>query len=149
MNLTSIAKDADLHELLRMCQFVIAVAVQSDNNKTYIDMIQSLSNKSQQTLMLSIEEVMNTEPDYAASTNPRLSYLSGGSTGSIMTTARLEEMPYRYQLEFEKVILEKKQFETSHAQLLNEFDELRERFVKNYIQIILIYYSKSSFFIYL
>ncbi|KAI7891009.1 uncharacterized protein EV154DRAFT_421122 [Mucor mucedo] len=127
VNLTSIAKDADLHELLLMCQLVIAIAVQSDNNKTYIEMIQSLTQKSQHALMVSIEEVMNhfnTEPDYAA--NPRLSYLSGGSTAS---STKLEDMPYRYQLEFEKVLLEKKQFEHSHSQLLTEYDELRERFV--------------------
>lgn len=110
---------------------MIAIAVQSDNNKMYIEMIQSLTQKSQHALMVSIEEVMNhfnTEPDYAA--NPRLSYLSGGSAGSIMTSSKLEDMPYRYQLEFEKILLEKKQFESSHSQLLNEFDELRDRFVK-------------------
>lgn len=132
VNLTAIAKDADLHELLLMCQLVIAIAVQSDNNKTYIEMIQSLTQKSQHALMVSIEEVMNhfnTEPDYASNSNPRLSYLSGGSGGSIMTTAKLEDMPYRYQLEFEKILLEKKQFENSHSQLLAEYDELRERFV--------------------
>lgn len=134
VNLTAIAKDADLHELLLMCQLVIAIAVQSDNNKTYIEMIQSLTQKSQHALMVSIEEVMNhfnTEPDYTNnSSNPRLSYLSGGSNGSIaMTNTKLlEDMPYRYQLEFEKILLEKKQFESSHNQLLGEYDELRERF---------------------
>jgi hypothetical protein len=134
VNLTAIAKDADLHELLLMCQLVIAIAVQSDNNKTYIEMIQSLTQKSQHALMVSIEEVMNhfnTEPDYASNTNPRLSYLSGGSGGSvIVTSTKLEDMPYRYQLEFEKILLEKKQFENSHSQLLGEYDELRERFVR-------------------
>lgn len=118
-----------------MCQLVIAIAVQSDNNKTYIEMIQSLTQKSQHALMVSIEEVMNhfnTEPEYTNnSSNPRLSYLSGGSNGSIaMTNTKLlEDMPYRYQLEFEKILLEKKQFESSHNQLLGEYDELRERFV--------------------
>lgn len=145
VNLTSIAKDADLHELLLMCQLVIAIAVQSDNNKMYIEMIQSLTQKSQHALMVSIEEVMNhfnTEPDYAA--NPRLSYLSGGSAGSIMTSSKLEDMPYRYQLEFEKILLEKKQFESSHSQLLNEFDGLRDRFVK-YIFIFLVLYHNTYF----
>jgi hypothetical protein len=132
VNLTAIAKDADLHELLLMCQLVIAIAVQSDNNKTYIEMIQSLTQKSQHALMVSIEEVMNhfnTEPDYAS--NKRLSYVSGNSGGSGTKNFQLDDMPYRYQLEFEKILLEKKQFETSHSQLLGEFDELRERFVSN------------------
>lgn len=129
VNLTSIAKDADSHNILIMCQLVIAIAVQSDNNKLYIEMIQSLTQKSQHALMVSIEEVMscfNTEPDYA-STN-RLSYVSASSSGT--KTFQLDELPYRYQLEFEKILHEKKQYEASHAQLLNEYGQLRERFVK-------------------
>ncbi|KAG1048525.1 hypothetical protein G6F43_009086 [Rhizopus delemar] len=121
INLTAIAKDADLHELLLMCQLVIAIAVQSDNNKAYIEMIQSLTQKNQHALMVSIEEVMNrfnTE-----SLEPRLSFVSGQSSGT-----SLEDMPYRYQLEFEKLILEKKQFEVAHHQLVGEYEELRERF---------------------
>jgi hypothetical protein len=123
INLTAIAKDADLHELLLMCQLVIAIAVQSDNNKAYIEMIQSLTQKNQHALMVSIEEVMNrfnTE-----SLEPRLSFVSGQSSGT-----SLEDMPYRYQLEFEKLILEKKQFEVAHHQLVGEYEELRERFVR-------------------
>ncbi|RCH85908.1 hypothetical protein CU098_001200, partial [Rhizopus stolonifer] len=117
VNLTTIAKDADLQQLLLMCQLVIAIAVQSDNNRTYIEMIQSLTQKSQHALMVSIEEVMNhfnTEPDIAS--NTRLSYLSGQS--SLSGSRILEDMPYRYQVEFEKMIMEKKQFELSHHQLL-------------------------------
>ncbi|KAI8991735.1 hypothetical protein BDF20DRAFT_811340 [Mycotypha africana] len=123
VNLTAIAKDADLHELLTMCQLVIAIAVQSDNNKLYIEMIQSLSQKSQHALMVSIEEVMNhfnTENDYAATS----------SSNHRRNNLQLEDMPYRYQLEFEKIMLERKQFEQSHNQLLSEYDDLRERFVK-------------------
>ena len=137
VNLTAIAKDADLHELLLMCQLVIAIAVQSDNNKRYIEMIQSLTQKSQHALMVSIEEVMshfNAEPD--TSSNNRLSYLSGHSTVSGTKSFQLEDMPYRYQLEFEKILLEKKQFETSHSQLLGEYSELRERFVSLKIESV-------------
>ncbi|RCI02545.1 hypothetical protein CU098_008061 [Rhizopus stolonifer] len=75
VNLTAIAKDADLHELLSMCQLVIAIAVQSDNNKLYIEKIQSLTQKSQHALMVSIEEVMNyfnAEPEILS--DSRLSY---------------------------------------------------------------------------
>lgn len=57
IDLAAIAKHANPSELLRMCQFIVAIAVQCDNNRVYIDMIQSLSQKSQHALMLSIEEV--------------------------------------------------------------------------------------------
>lgn len=108
-----------------MCQLVIAIAVQSDHNKTYIEMIQSLSQKSQHALMVSIEDVMNCF-NVESESNPRLSFISGSSSGTKQLS--LDEMPYRYQVEFEKIMLEKKQFETSHAQLTAEFEELRERF---------------------
>lgn len=79
INLTAIAKDADLHELLIMCQLIVAIAVQCDNNRVYIDMIQSLSQKSQHALMLSIEEVMNHFNNDVDSVNPRNSQVSGTS----------------------------------------------------------------------
>ncbi|KAI7849977.1 hypothetical protein BDC45DRAFT_265743 [Circinella umbellata] len=129
INLAGIAKDADLHELLLLCQLIIAIAVQSDNNRTYIEMIQSLSQKSQHALMLSIEEVMNHFNNEVDSMNPRNSQLSG--TSGTTTTRSIQfdsDMPYRYQIEFEKIAVEKKQTEVAHNQLLTEFDELRERF---------------------
>lgn len=66
IDLNAIAKEAKHYDLLLMCQLIVAIAVQSDNNRAYIDMIQSLSQKSQHSLMLSIEEVSS----------------SGGKTGS-------------------------------------------------------------------
>jgi hypothetical protein len=57
VNLNAIAKDADAKDLLRLCQLVVALAVQSENNNMYIEMIQSLTQKSQHALMVSIEEV--------------------------------------------------------------------------------------------
>ncbi|KAI7903327.1 uncharacterized protein BX663DRAFT_48680 [Cokeromyces recurvatus] len=126
INLTAIAKDADLHELLIMCQLVIAIAVQSDNNKLYIEMIQGLSQKSQHALMVSIEKVMSYfETDALSSQHNRSSFLSANSNS---TKSLLEDMPYRYQIEFEKILMEKRQYETLHSQLLTEYDELRERF---------------------
>ena len=57
-NLTSIARDADVVELLKLAQLVIALAVQCENNQQYIAKIQSLNQQSQHALMLSIETVM-------------------------------------------------------------------------------------------
>ncbi|KAJ3289904.1 hypothetical protein HK104_007134 [Borealophlyctis nickersoniae] len=57
-NLTSIARDADVIELLKLSQLIIALAVQCENNQKYIAKIQSLSQQSQHSLMLAIEMVM-------------------------------------------------------------------------------------------
>ncbi|KAL0088416.1 hypothetical protein J3Q64DRAFT_1725531 [Phycomyces blakesleeanus] len=132
VNVSAIAKDADQHEILLVCQMIIAIAVQSDNNRIYIDMIQSLTQKSQHCLMVSIEQVMSHfnndyEPSPMNSNNNRLSQVS-----SISNTKSLIDidMPYRYQLEFEKILDEKKQYETSHTQLLTEYEVLRDRLVR-------------------
>ncbi|OZJ06366.1 hypothetical protein BZG36_00750 [Bifiguratus adelaidae] len=58
LNLTVIAQDGDEVELVRLCQLVLAIAVQCEKNQTYIAKIQRLSQKSQHSLMLSIEQVM-------------------------------------------------------------------------------------------
>lgn len=84
VNLNAIAKDADAKDLLRLCQLVVAVAVQSENNNMYIEMIQSLTQKSQHALMVSIEEVclMNYLHHLGASTNClRLDYESDQRCG--------------------------------------------------------------------
>ncbi|KAI7866470.1 hypothetical protein BDF14DRAFT_848687 [Spinellus fusiger] len=125
VNLSAIAKDADLHEILLVCQFVIAIAVQSDNNRIYIEMIQSLSQKSQHALMVSIEQVMSHFNDSEQPTS-RLSHVSGVSHKSM----EIHDLPYRYQAEFDRVLDEKKHYETSHTQLLAEYDGLRDRLKK-------------------
>ncbi|KAJ8660023.1 hypothetical protein O0I10_004250 [Lichtheimia ornata] len=127
IDLAAIAKHANPSELLRMCQFIVAIAVQCDNNRVYIDMIQSLSQKSQHALMLSIEEVMNhfNGGDFI---NPRDSQLSTTTSSATTTRSFDSDMPYRYQLEFDRLLVEKKQYEASYQQLAIEYDSLRDQF---------------------
>ncbi|KAI8353735.1 hypothetical protein B0O80DRAFT_386636, partial [Mortierella sp. GBAus27b] len=56
-NLNAIAKDADPREIVKLCDLVIAVAVQCDNNQYYIQNIQTLPQFVQRNLMLSLEHV--------------------------------------------------------------------------------------------
>ena len=60
-NLNMIAKDGDFIEVLKLCELVIAVAVQCDRNQYYIQKIQSLPEISQHALMISLEQVQITE----------------------------------------------------------------------------------------
>ncbi|ORZ17099.1 hypothetical protein BCR42DRAFT_326269 [Absidia repens] len=136
VDLNAIAKNADLHQLLLVCQMVIAIAVQSDNNHRYIEMIQSLSQKSQHALMVSIEEVMNHFN--VDDINPRSSQISG--TSATTTTRSFytdSDLPLKGQLELEKLLAEKKQFEAAHTQLLTDYDDLRERFVSQMSSLFL------------
>ncbi|KAG0241098.1 hypothetical protein BGX31_001466 [Mortierella sp. GBA43] len=57
-NLNAIAKDADPREIVKLCDLVIAVAVQCDNNQYYIQNIQTLPQFVQRNLMLSLEHTI-------------------------------------------------------------------------------------------
>ncbi|KAF9430536.1 hypothetical protein BGZ94_006331 [Podila epigama] len=57
-NLNLIAKESDTLELLKLCELVIAIAVQCDRNQYYIKKIQSLPQDSQHALMLSLEQII-------------------------------------------------------------------------------------------
>ncbi|KAG0025083.1 hypothetical protein BGZ82_010223 [Podila clonocystis] len=57
-NLNAIAKAGDPIEVLKLCELVIAIAVQCERNQRYIHKIQSLPHASQHALMLSLEQIM-------------------------------------------------------------------------------------------
>ncbi|KAF9154258.1 hypothetical protein BG015_001441 [Linnemannia schmuckeri] len=57
-NLNMIAKDGDSLEVLKLCELVIAVAVQCDRNQHYIQKIQTLPEISQHALMISLEQII-------------------------------------------------------------------------------------------
>lgn len=58
-NLNAIAKDGDINETLKLWSLVLTLAVKSTNNAVYIEKILSLSQKSQEGLMESIERVFS------------------------------------------------------------------------------------------
>ncbi|KAF9902475.1 hypothetical protein EC991_004851 [Linnemannia zychae] len=57
-NLNLIAKDGDSLEVLKLCELVIAVAVQCERNQHYIQKIQTLPEISQHALMISLEQII-------------------------------------------------------------------------------------------
>lgn len=60
-NLNAIAKGGDPIEVLKLCELVIAIAVQCERNQYYIHKIQSLPHASQHALMLSLEQVKDLQ----------------------------------------------------------------------------------------
>ena len=56
-NFNVIAKDSDLVETMKLCSLIVTLAVTYVNKAEQITKIQSLSPKSQQGLMLTIERV--------------------------------------------------------------------------------------------
>ncbi|KAF7728001.1 hypothetical protein EC973_006766 [Apophysomyces ossiformis] len=122
VDLTQIAKDADVRETMKLCQLILYIAVQCQNFQHYIKKIQNLSNESQHELMVSIDEMMNImqgEPtgDVPASSSagnytPRSSYADDG--------------PYQSQSELSRVVYE--ELETAHKTLIDEHAQLRLRY---------------------
>ncbi|EJD53364.1 HOOK-domain-containing protein, partial [Auricularia subglabra TFB-10046 SS5] len=58
-NLQAIAQDYNLEEMLIMCRLTIAIAVQSEKNKSVIERIQKLNDGDQHALMKAIEQVID------------------------------------------------------------------------------------------
>lgn len=54
------------------------------------------------------------------------------------------DIPYRYQAEFDRLVTERKHFESSHAQLLVEYKELKERLVSNNLNTMECNSTQSS-----
>jgi protein HOOK3 len=59
-DLQAIAKDYSVPATLIMCRLTIAIGVQCEQNKQFIDKIQGLSEADQHHLMKAIEQVSNT-----------------------------------------------------------------------------------------
>lgn len=57
-DLNAIARSSDKHELCKLCLLAIGIAVQSDKNDLHISAIQTLEQKHQHQLMMSIERII-------------------------------------------------------------------------------------------
>ncbi len=56
-NLSAMAKDHDITPILIMCRMTIAIGVQCEKNKEFIEKIQGLNEADQHTIMKAIEQV--------------------------------------------------------------------------------------------
>jgi len=61
INLNAIAKDNSVPDLVSFATLVLCIAVQCDNNAHYIKDIQTLDNKTQQQLMLAIDNTISSK----------------------------------------------------------------------------------------
>jgi HOOK domain len=64
-DLQAIAKDRNVSSTLMMCRLTLAIAVQCDKNKEFIEKIQSLSEANQHYLMKAIEQVLVEFSEFA------------------------------------------------------------------------------------
>ncbi|KAI9595395.1 HOOK protein-domain-containing protein [Syncephalis fuscata] len=130
-NLNAIAKENDLVELVKLFQLIIAMAVQCGRNQVYIEKIQSLSQESQHALMVTIEEVMsslaseNADAESDLLFSPTVSRTDAASTFDITES---DEQVYRIQMEYNQILAQKRELESTHHGLIEEHGELRARY---------------------
>ncbi|KAH9483838.1 Protein Hook-like protein 1 [Psilocybe cubensis] len=118
-DLQAIAKDNNLAATLAMCRLTIAIGVQCEKNKDFIDKIQGLSETDQHHLMKAIEQVM-----------AKIAVAPGAHD---LTEANMTEIQSeRSQIFSEKETLEKvyqtlleehRALQTSHDDVLHEKEE--------------------------
>ncbi|KAG0182588.1 hypothetical protein DFQ29_003368 [Apophysomyces sp. BC1021] len=122
VDLTQIAKDADVRETMKLCQLILYIAVQCQNFQFYIKKIQNLSKESQHELMVSIDEMMNRMQG-----DPAAEVQQSSSTGNYTPrSSYADDGPYQSQSELSRVAYE--ELETAHKTLIEEHAQLRYRY---------------------
>ncbi|KAK7043729.1 hypothetical protein VNI00_008341 [Paramarasmius palmivorus] len=112
-NLQAIAKDFDVNATLSMCRLTIAIGVQCEKNKEFIEKIQGLSETDQHNLMRAIEQVMT-----------RISSTSS-SDGIGEATMTEDDHYYRIQSEKSQILTEKEALEKAYQALIEEHRQLQ------------------------
>ncbi|KAJ2779896.1 hypothetical protein H4R18_003752 [Coemansia javaensis] len=129
-SLPAIAKSEDPGELLKLCQLVLTLAVQCENNSVYIGKITTLNEDDQRCLMVSIESVLAQLGDADPEEDPdgqdvdMMDAALGGAADGADPVARLQaELMRSYA---EKDVLEKSALELTaeHRQIQTKYEDL-------------------------
>ncbi|KNZ79392.1 Hook like protein [Termitomyces sp. J132] len=115
-DLQAIAKDSSLWATLIMCRITIAIGVQCERNKQFIEKIQSLSETDQHHLMKAIEQVM---------ARIAVAHRSFDALGANMTE---DDHYYRIQSERSQIFSEKETLQKVYEALLEEHRALQTNF---------------------
>ncbi|KAJ6513784.1 HOOK protein-domain-containing protein [Mycena vitilis] len=114
-DLQAIAKDHAVQATLTMCRLTIAIGVQCEKNKQFIDKIQGLSETDQHYLMKAIEQVM-----------ARINLSGDLDIGEASMTE--DDHYYQIQSERSQILTEKETLEKVYQSLLEEHRTLQTSF---------------------
>ncbi|GLB35178.1 putative HOOK protein [Lyophyllum shimeji] len=115
-DLQAIAKDHNLAATLIMCRMTIAIGVQCEKNKQFIDKIQGLNEADQHHLMKAIEQVM-----------ARIT-VAPGSHDMMEASMTEDDHYYRIQSEKSQIFSEKETLQKVYEALLEEHRALQTNF---------------------
>ncbi|KAJ7929345.1 HOOK protein-domain-containing protein [Mycena leptocephala] len=114
-DLQAVAKDHTVQATLTMCRLTIAIGVQCEKNKQFIDKIQGLSETDQHYLMKAIEQVM-----------ARINLSGGLDVGETSMTE--DDHYYQIQSERSQILSEKETIEKVYQSLLEEHRSLQTNY---------------------
>ncbi|KAG0326064.1 hypothetical protein BGZ99_010203 [Dissophora globulifera] len=121
-NLNAIAKDGDVIETLKLCELVIAVAVQCDRNQYYIQKIQTLPQTVQRTLMLSLESIIEAlNSDSARDSDVEEIQIDQ------QELAQAQQVREELERDNQNLMAELQNMNSKYDEMLTEREELRQR----------------------
>ncbi|KIS66560.1 uncharacterized protein UMAG_11790 [Mycosarcoma maydis] len=133
-DLNAIARSADAEQLALLCLLAIGIAVRSEKNETHIAAIQTLDQKHQHQLMMSIERVMSFisqgQEEQLVASNPDDSIASSVINGQADDIAAKHQGKSAAQLatELEAMQAQKDHVDKSYLLLLEAHRELQNQF---------------------
>ncbi|KAI8342368.1 hypothetical protein BC941DRAFT_139111 [Chlamydoabsidia padenii] len=118
VDLTDIAKFANVQELFKLCQLVLYITVASENNALAVRRLQQLPQQSQGVVMHCIEQI-----DSIRSASSSGTYVHNSPRSSLN-----DDAIYRNQNDTSRMVLEKEELETTHRKLIEDHAQLRYRY---------------------
>ncbi|CAO3594956.1 unnamed protein product [Absidia cylindrospora] len=132
VNLNEIAKESNAQEIFKLCQLVLFITVERENNAVVVERLQRLTEQSQGVVMNYIEEINGIRLAAAGQSHlqPTTSSSSiiGGNGDYTPRSSFADETMYRNQNELSRMLLEKEDLEASHRKLIEEHARLRYRY---------------------
>ncbi|KAI8070973.1 hypothetical protein BC940DRAFT_325455 [Gongronella butleri] len=129
VDLTAIAKDANRQEIFKLCQLVLFITVQRENNAAVVERLQSLSEQTQRVFMLYIEEINHIRSATTGHGASTASPLVAGTTDYTPRSSFADDAAYRTnQNDLARLNMEKEELETAHRKLIEEHAQLRFKY---------------------
>ncbi|KAI8339876.1 hypothetical protein BC941DRAFT_236285 [Chlamydoabsidia padenii] len=132
VDLTEIAKFSNVQEIYKLCQLVLFITVERENNAMVVQRLQRLTEQSQAVVMHYIEQVNGIRIAASGQSHlqptPSSSSLPGGNGDYTPRSSFADDTHVRTQNDLTRMAFEKEELETSHRKLIEEHAQLRYRY---------------------
>ena len=128
-NLSGIAKEKSTQDIVKLLRLILALAVKSSKNATYVQTIQTFPPERQSTLMYLLQTVLKSttciDVRYYLTRRPVYRRMGSSSPSSLACTNDSDDAQLRFEEELAKVSAERDTIEKAHLTLMDEHNELR------------------------